>query len=170
MPGGGAPPPPPPPPGDSSAAAAAEDGPRVGDGLDTVLAKLRESDLVKLEFVKGQPKASALEDWLQRAGLKVGGWHRRIDAFWKDAVAVAQEGYAEYLKLTPMQRPLARPRLDWLAGDAKLQDIELKLRPILLEAVPDSVRQEALATRATNTVEMLFATMVAASPGILKYN
>ncbi|CAK0841691.1 unnamed protein product, partial [Prorocentrum cordatum] len=139
-----------------------------GDGLDTVLAKLRESDLMKLEFVKGQPKASALEDWLQRAGLKVGGWHRRIDAFWKDAVAVAQEGYAEYLKLTPMQRPLVRPRLDWLAGDAKLQDIELKLRPILLEAVPDSVRQEALATRATSTVEILFATMVAAGPGTLK--
>eukprot|EP00959_Pyramimonas_sp_CCMP1952_P223714 4677844-Pyramimonas_sp.AAC.1 len=74
MPVGGAPPPPPPPGG--AAAAAAISAPDGASGLDTVLAKLKDGDLQKLEVSPNQPRASALEDWLQRVALRVGGWHR----------------------------------------------------------------------------------------------
>ena len=139
-------------------------------GLDTVLAKLKDGDMLKLEVAPNQPRASALEDWLQRVGLKVGGWHRLIGGFFDMLQEVGYEAYNQYLSLQPMDRSSIRPRLDWYVPFAHLKymDIEGKLRPVLLEAVPTTVRQQALATRATSTVEVMFHTLIWAGPGTLK--
>ncbi|CAK0790908.1 unnamed protein product, partial [Prorocentrum cordatum] len=59
---------------------------------------------------------------------------------------VAYQAYEEYLKLQPMDRPMIQPRLNW----------------------HDDARYLALATRATSTVEVLFATLVWAGPRTLK--
>ncbi|CAK0805588.1 unnamed protein product, partial [Prorocentrum cordatum] len=146
--------------------AAADRGSGSASSLETVLAKLRDTDIPKLEFTKGAPKAAAFEKWLQRASLRIGGWHRAIEAYWARAQEVTAAAYDDYLQLGPMQRPMVRPAADWVQPEQI--GIELKLRPILLEAVPESVRQAALNTRATSVVDVLFATMVEAGPGTLQ--
>ena len=132
--------------------------------METVLAKLKDGDLQKLEVAPNQPKASALEDWLQRVTLKVGGWHRLMDAFVRKAIDVAYEAYDQYCRMQPLDRPTIRPRLHW-HETTQQQDIEFKLRSILLECVPQLVREAALATRATTVVEVLFGCLVWGGPG-----
>ncbi|CAK0907605.1 unnamed protein product [Prorocentrum cordatum] len=128
---------------------------------------MKDGDLQKLEVSPNQPRASALKDWLQRVALRVGGWHRLMGSFFQRVQVVAYQAYEEYLKLQPMDRPTIQPRLI-LHDDARYLDIEFKLRAVLLESVPETGRREALATRATSTVEVLFATLVWAGPGTLK--
>ena len=132
-----------------------------------MLAKLKDVDLLKLEVAANQPRASALEDWIQRVTIRVGGLHRMMDGFFRTAVGVAFEAYDQYVQTQPIDRPMIQPRPNW-HNDSKYLDIEFKLRSILLECVPESVRSAALATRQTSVVEVLFQTLVWGGPGTLR--
>ena len=132
-----------------------------------MLAKLKDGDLQKLEVAANQPRASALEDWLQRITLRAGGFHRLMDGFIRMAIDVAYEAYDQYCRMQPIDRPTIQPRLHW-HETTQQQDIEFKLRSILIECVPEPVRTAALATRATSVVEVLFGTLVWGGPGTLR--
>ncbi|CAK0822789.1 unnamed protein product, partial [Prorocentrum cordatum] len=116
-------------------------------GLETVLAKLKDGDVPKLVFVAGANKAHAFEEWVQRASM------RRFEY---------------YLSRGPLERPLVKPNAEWFGADRHSLSIELRLRPLLLDSVPEQVQSGALATRQTSVTELLFGIMVEAGPGTLR--
>ena len=102
----------------------------------------------KLEFGKGS-KAAAFETWMQRASLRICGLHERVESYWHMAQAMTAEAYDRYLMLGPMQRSIVRPDSSWVSSEQ--YGTELRMRPILLEAVPECVRKAALNTRQTGS-------------------
>ena len=71
-----------------------------------------------------------------------------------------------YLSLGPIDRPLVRVDVGWI--NPEQYSIELRLRPLILEAVPEVVRRSALSTRQTGVADLLFAAMIEAGPGTLR--
>ncbi|CAK0841897.1 unnamed protein product, partial [Prorocentrum cordatum] len=140
-------------------------GDRTGT-LTAVLARLKDTDVPTLEWVKGVGKASTFEDWLQRASIRIGGLHPALEAFWARAQECCAVAHDEYLSLDLLRRPLIRPAAHMMP--AELRNVELRLRPLLLDAMPENIRKQALATRQTAVADILFAAMVEAGPGTLK--
>ncbi|CAK0845573.1 unnamed protein product [Prorocentrum cordatum] len=136
--------------------------------LAAVLAKLKDGDVPKLAFAAGVNKAHAFEEWVQRAAMRIGGWHPLVDLFWQRSERAAREAYEYYLSRGPLERPLVKPNTEWLGADRQSLSIELRLRPLLLDAVPEQVQRGALATRQTSVTERLFSIMVEAGPGTLR--
>ncbi|CAK0866540.1 unnamed protein product [Prorocentrum cordatum] len=136
--------------------------------LEAVLAKLKDGDVPKLAFAAGVNKAHAFEEWVQRAAMRIGGWHPLVDLFWQRSERAAREAYEYYLSRGPLERPLVKPNTEWLGADRQSLSIELRLRPLLLDAVPEQVQRGALATRQTSVTERLFSIMVEAGPGTLR--
>ena len=111
-------------------------------------------------------RAAAFETWLQRAALRIGGLHRKIEAFWFATQMATAAAYDQYLSLGPIDRPLVKVDSSWITPEQ--YSIELRLRPLILEAVPEVVRKSALSTRQTGVAELLFAAMIEAGPGTLR--
>ncbi|CAK0814311.1 unnamed protein product, partial [Prorocentrum cordatum] len=109
-------------------------------GLETVLAKLKDGDVPKLAFVAGVNKAHAFEESRE----------------------------AHYLSRGPLERPIVKPNAEWFGADCQSLSIELRLRPLLLDSVPEQVQSGAPATRQTSVTELLFGIMVEAGPGTLR--
>ena len=133
--------------------------------LSTVLAKLKDSDVPVLEW-GSEAKAKSYEVWVQRVAIKVSGWHPDIEKYWQIVQLAAAEAYEQYLYLGPMQRAMVRP--DVSRVPANLHTIELRMRSMLLDAIPAGVRKAALNTMQTSVSELLFAVMVEAGPGTAK--
>ena len=119
----------------------------------------------KLELGKTS-KATAFEDWLQRTALRIGGLHHRLETFWMAVQVATATAYDRYLNLGPIDRPMVRVDSSWITPEQYC--IEMRLRPIILEAVPEVVRKSALSTRQTGVADLLFAAMIEAGPGTLK--
>ena len=132
------------------------------------MAKLKDGDVPKLVFAAGVNKAHAFEEWVQRAAMRIGAWHPLIDLFWQRSERAAREAYEYYLSRGPLERPLVKPNTEWFGADRQSLSIELRLRPLLLDSVPEQVQSGALATRQTSVTELLFSIMVEAGPGTLR--
>ena len=83
---------------------------------------------------------------------------------------VVQETYLTYLWHGPLDRPAIRPLqpYQWMKDDSDLvnfNSIELRMRSILLDLVPECVKRSCLSTRQLSTADILFATHVDAGPG-----
>ena len=130
-----------------------------------MLNRLKDTDVPKLEFDKTS-KATAFENWLQRAALRIGGLHQKLESFWMAAQLATATAYDRYLSLGPIDRPMVRVDSSWITAEQCC--IEMRLRPIILEAVPEVVRKSALSTRQTGVADLLFAAMIEAGPGTLK--
>ena len=129
------------------------------------LNQLKDSDVPQLEFGKGS-KATAYEDWLQRTAMRIGGLHHMLESYWSAAQLATATAYDRYLNLGPIDRPMVRADSSWITPDQYC--IEMRLRPISLEAVPEVVRKSALSTRQTGVADLLFTVMIEAGPGTLK--
>ena len=129
------------------------------------MSKLKDTDVPKLEFDKTS-RAAAFETWLQRAALRIGGLHRKLETFWLAVQMATAAAYDQYLSLGPIDRPMVKVDSSWIT--AEQYSIELRLRPLILEAVPEVVRKSALSTRQTGVADLLFAAMIEAGPGTLR--
>ena len=62
------------------------------------MSKLKDTDVPKLEFDKTS-RAAAFETWLQRAALRIGGLHRKLETFWLAVQMATAAAYDQYLSL-----------------------------------------------------------------------
>ena len=131
-------------------------------GLDQVLARAR-NEVPTLEFKKGVSKGSVFEEWLLTTTLKISSLHLVIEAYWDTVVRTVSSVYDDYLHADSLTRPMLRPDSSWIVGTS--YKIELKFRPMMLEALPASLRSQAIATRHTTVVDMLYTAFVDAGPG-----
>ncbi|CAK0824458.1 unnamed protein product [Prorocentrum cordatum] len=164
----GPPPPPPPPSGGAGASSAPGDGAAGADaGLASVLSRVKGEDVPKLVWSKGTSKASVYEEWMQKSTLKITGLHSTIELWWGSLRASVEAAYEEYISLDPLRRPLIRPQSSWAEAPG-MRAVEMKFRPLLLEAMPETIQSQALATRQLARSEIVFAAAVEAGPGTLR--
>ena len=131
--------------------------------LNTVLSRMRDDDLLKLEYPDENSKPSTFETWNQRIAIKISSMHPLIAEFWSAVQMAASLAYDQYLMLGPMQRGMVKPETATVR--AEHMPIEMRLRPALLLALPQSVQTSSLGTKQVTVSELLFAAMVDAGPG-----
>ncbi|CAK0894421.1 unnamed protein product [Prorocentrum cordatum] len=162
------PPPPPPPAGGAGASSAPGDGAAGADaGLASVLSRVKGEDVPKLVWSKGTSKASVYEEWMQKSTLEITGLHSTIELWWGSLRASVEAAYEECISLDPLRRPLIRPQSSWAEAPG-MRAVEMKFRPLLLEAMPETIQSQALATRQLARSEIVFAAAVEAGPGALR--
>ncbi|CAK0891878.1 unnamed protein product, partial [Prorocentrum cordatum] len=115
----------------------------------------------------GGSKASKYEGWLQTSTLYYASVRPRVEAWWCNLRAAVDASHDEYLHVGPLQRPCICPQTSWAEVGAQRQ-VEYKYRPYLLQAMPESVKAQALAARQLSCSELVFAVCVEAGPGALR--
>ena len=158
-------PPPPPPFGATTAAGDFAGGAAPADaaGLAAILSRLKGDEVPKLSWT-GVSKASKYEEWLQKNTVYFESVHPQVEAWWCNLRAAVDASYDEYLHVDPLQRPCICPQTSWAEVGTQRQ-VEYKYRPYLLQAMPESIVTQALATRQLSCSELVFAVCVEAGPG-----
>eukprot|EP00959_Pyramimonas_sp_CCMP1952_P310078 6489077-Pyramimonas_sp.AAC.1 len=93
---------------------------------------------------------------MQKSTLKITGLHSTIELWWGSLRASVEAAYEEYISLDPLRRPLIRPQSSWAEAPGT-RAVEMKFRPLLLEAMPETIQPQALATRQLARSEIVFA-------------
>ena len=137
--------------------------------LETILSKIKAADLPQLRW-KGGSKSALLEQWIESMGMEIGGLHYMLNVFWTRAVKVVKDAHFTYLSKGPLQRHEIRPlQPDSLVLDPTesivLHSIEMRLRSLLLNVIPEASYQMCLSTKQLSTTDILFVVMVEACPG-----
>ena len=79
-------------------------------------------------------------------GMEIGGLHYLLQVFWQRAIKVAKDAHVAYLSKNPLQRHEVRP----LQPEALIHNdsesivfysIEMRLRSLLLNVIPESSKQ-----------------------------
>ena len=92
------------------------------------------------------------------------GFHPEIGIYWNKALKEAETTYFEYLKDVSSTRVSLQPKPDMdLLTDIEAR-IEAKMKPLLMNAVPQVVSQQCMFLEDLNCTQVLYRTMVMAGP------
>ena len=103
-------------------------------------------------------------------GMEIGGLHKQLGIYWSRAEKVAKDAHYAYLSNGPLQRHEVRPlQPDSLVFDIMesivFETIEARLRSLLLNVIPESVKSMCLSKELLSTTDILFEVYVDAGPG-----
>lgn len=83
-------------------------------------------------------------------------------AWWEESLSIAQEHYARWLTMSPLERLRAKPAV---VVEPALQRIEQRGIAMLLGALPDQLRRDLVSGRQLSVVRILYRLHVAYQPG-----
>ena len=132
-------------------------------GFMAAVSKFKDTEISPLEYPEGCSKPAVFEKWSQLLELKVEALHPDAAVYWQAVRMAAGTAYDQYLWLNPMQK--VRVAVDVTSIPACYLGLEMKLRPAVLRAFPETVMSTAMATNRMSVAELLFAAMVDAGPG-----
>eukprot|EP00913_Durusdinium_trenchii_P005353 g4994.t1 len=118
------------------------------------LQDLREGDLGSL----------ILGDWIQLVTPTMKDLSATSWKWWEDVLNFAMVAYREWLQAEPVQRLYIRPRLPAECSGVWSR-LEQRGQLMLINAVPQSIKAEILASRTTSSVEVLYALFRRYQPG-----
>ncbi len=130
------------------------------------MSRLKGDEAPTLSWTGGS-KAPKYEEWMQTSTLYFASVHPQVESWWCNLRAAVDASYGEYLHVDPLQRPCICPQTSWTEVGTQRQ-VEYKYRPYLLQAMPESIQTQALATRQLSCSELVFAVCVEAGPGTLR--
>ena len=105
-----------------------------------------------------------LGDWIQLGTPTMKDLSATSWKWWEDVLNFAMVAYREWLQAEPVQRLYIRPRLPSECSGVWSR-LEQRGQLMLINAVPQSIKAEILASRTTSLVEVLYALFRRYQPG-----
>ena len=122
-------------------------------------------DLPRLASVQEANAAVRASDWLYRSTLLLRDLSARSWQWFDRVYEVALGYYAVYQQSDPLQRGLLRPYLPQDLQDPTFARLESRAVQMFLQALPESVVNQATATRTLSTVGLLYQVLKQYQPG-----
>ena len=122
-------------------------------------------ELPKLGPVTEANAAVRASDWLYRSALMLRDLSSKSWLWWDKVYEAALKFYHDYQQSDPLTRGQIRPDLPEDLQHHTFARLESRAVSMLLQAVPESVSSQALATRSLSTVGLLFQILKQFQPG-----
>ena len=133
------------------------------EGVETI--RTGSPDLPALQPWEAQHGPLILGDWLLLTDPIVADLSMTAGEWWRTTVKAAEEWYRLHMSLSPLERikhPCEAPPEITLE---KWQRVERRVSSMILQAVPQGVREELVASRRMTTFGIVTYLLVAYSPG-----
>eukprot|EP00435_Cladocopium_sp_Y103_P057857 s294_g20.t1 len=154
-------------------------GPQLGGGLHqdagllpswlksfaTTQESIRTVELAKLPEIKeGEMGSLVVGDWIALISPTMRDLSVSSSRWWDAVLRAATEAYSEWLRAEPLQKLYVVPR-NPSQDDVSWGRVEQRGQAMMLSALPETLKAEVLANRATSTVEVLFRIFTRYQPG-----
>ena len=125
----------------------------------------RWHDLPHLSELKTDEAPILVGDWVTLIGPIIGDISTGAGLWWSKVKVRAEALYAQWLNATPLQRAQIEVKLGAELSQPQYTRLEQRVTSMLLASLPDNLKQDILASRVLNSVNVLFRVMVAGQPG-----
>ena len=123
---------------------------------------LRNLELPPLPSPNAEGASILFVDWLTMSFPLMADISNSAKAWWEESLSIAQDHYARWLTMSPLERLRAKPVV---VVEPALQRIEQRGIAMLLGALPDQLRRDLVSGRQLSVVYILYRLHVAYQPG-----
>ena len=123
---------------------------------------LRNLELPPLPSPNSEGASILFGDWLTMSFLLMADISNSAKAWWEESLTIAQDHYARWLTMSPLERLRAKPVV---VVEPALQRIEQRGIAMLSGALPDQLRRDLVSGRQLSVVYILYKLHVTYQPG-----
>ena len=123
---------------------------------------LRNLELPPLPSPNSEGASILFGDWLTMSFPLMADISNSAKAWWEESLTIAQDHYARWLTMSPLERLRAKPVV---VVEPALQRIEQRGIAMLLGALPDQLRRDLVSGRQLSVVYILYKLHVTYQPG-----
>ena len=137
---------------------------RIGDSATqaSLTEALRNLELPALPLPHTDGASIVFGDWLTMVFPLMADISCSAKSWWQESLMAAQECYARWLTLSPLERLRAKPEI---VVATAFQRIEQRGVAMLLAALPDQLRRDLVSARNLSVVQILYKLHVTYQPG-----